>query len=338
MQESSKGNYFYIVCEHEILVFNKNLKINHKLSINYISKIPDFFSIKYHMKNNYFKILYNYKYIIFDIFDCKYFFVGGFLDNSLRIYYKEKDKDALCSIYNDSQIKCIRSSNYSQMFFTGHENGKIIKWRYMINPDNNQLNILKVSSIRGHKSSIKMIELNEKYEFIISIDVDEIIFIRKIFDYELLSFIKINKNNKKVIDINIFNQIIILTVFKIKMNEIFLYTYSSNGLKLGKISVQLKLPITIIPQTDEMIIFSVANIYFAKVALNEKASLIAISKNLEISDIDSNLEEDTDIANNFNKDLHNSDPISYFYDSKNRVLFCMFANGMLYRINFVKNV
>ena len=75
------------------------------------------------------------------------------------------------------------------------------------------------------------------------------------------------------------------------MNEIFLYTYSSNGLKLGKISVQLKLPITIIPQTDEMIIFSVANIYFAKVALNEKASLIAISKNLEISDIDSNLEE-----------------------------------------------
>ena len=338
MQESSKGNYFYIVCEHEILVFNKNLKINHKLSINYISKIPDFFSIKYHMKNNYFKILYNYKYIIFDIFDCKYFFVGGFLDNSLRIYYKEKDKDALCSIYNDSQIKCIRSSNYSQMFFTGHENGKIIKWRYMINPDNNQLNILKVSSIRGHKSSIKMIELNEKYECIISIDVDEIIFIRKIFDYELLSFIKINKNNKKVIDINIFNQIIILTVFKIKMNEIFLYTYSSNGLKLGKISVQLKLPITIIPQTDEMIIFSVANIYFAKVALNEKASLIAISKNLEISDIDSNLEEDTDIANNFNKDLHNSDPISYFYDSKNRVLFCMFANGILYRINFVKNV
>jgi hypothetical protein len=351
MQESSKGNYFYIVCEHEILVFNKNLKINHKLSINYISKIPDFFSIKYHMKNNYFKILYNYKYIIFDIFDCKYFFVGGFLDNSLRIYYKEKDKDALCSIYNDSQIKCIRSSNYSQMFFTGHENGKIIKWRYMINPDNNQLNILKVSSIRGHKSSIKMLELNEKYECIISIDVDEIIFIRKIFDYELLSVIKFNNCNKNIMNINIDKEYILITYNYLQIinkNIQKIITYSLNGIKLSKIKIfneefnndNLKyslLPISIQQNDDNVFMFTINRINLIKITFKNKIDLFPIDDNIlkHISKIDS-LEEITknnEFIYNFENILKNNLIVSYFYDFSKHLLYCLFNNGYLYRVN-----
>ena len=42
-----------------------------------------------------------------------------------------------------------------------------------------------------------MIEVNKKYECIISIDNDEIIFIRKLYDFELLSHIKINKHKTK---------------------------------------------------------------------------------------------------------------------------------------------
>ena len=49
------------------------------------------------------------------------------------------------------------------------------------------------------------------------------------------------------------------------------------------------------------------------------------------------LKEDNDISYTFNSDLQKNDPISYFYDVKNRVLFCLFSNGFLYRINFVKN-
>ena len=337
IQESSKGAYFYIVCEHEILVYNKNLKINNHLSINYISKFPHFNPIKYHKDENYFKLFHNYKYLIFDILDCKYFFVGGYIDNSLRIYYKKKDKNVNFSLYTNSQIKSIRNSQSKQIFFTGHDNGKIIKWSYQISNDVDQLNIKQENSIRGHKSAIKMLELNDKYECIISVDVDELIFIRKSYDFELLSYIKINKYNKKVIDINIYNQIIILTIFKTKKNAIFVYTYTLNGLNLAKISEKLKLPLTIIPNTDEMIIFNIFNIYITKISFNEKASIVTISNNFEISNKDMTFKEDNDISYSFNSDLQKNDPISYFYDVKNRVLFCLFSNGFLYRINFVKN-
>ena len=128
-----------------------------------------------------------------------------------------------------------------------------------------------------------------------------------------------------------------LTVFKIKLNKIFIYTYSLNGLNLGKIAEPLILPITIIPNTDEIILFRTTQIYLSKVALNAKTSFVAITNNLDIPDIDLSSEDD-DIAFNFNKDLHISEAISYFYYGKNRVLFCLFSNGTLYRINFVKNI
>ena len=337
IQESSKGNYFYAVSEHEILVFHKTIKLSNSLSINYIPNIPKIFSVKYFKNENYFKLLFSYKYLIFDLFDCKYFFIGGYMDNSLRIYTKEKEKDKIYSIYVESQIRSMKHSLNNQTIFTGHENGKIIKWKYQINNDNNQIDITKEISIRGHESPVKMVEINEKYECIISVDDDEIILIRKIYDFELLSCIKLNKYKKKVIDINIYNQIIMLTIFKIKLNKIFIYTYSLNGLNLGKIAEPLILPITIIPNTDEIILFRTTQIYLSKVALNAKTSFVAITNNLDIPDIDLSSEDD-DIAFNFNKDLHISEAISYFYDGKNRVLFCLFSNGTLYRINFVKNI
>ena len=338
MGESSKGNYFYVICEHEILVFNKNLRYINHLSIKYISKIPKFFSTKYHSTDKYYNQLYNYKYLLFDIMDCKYFFIGGYMDNSLRIYTKEKDKEIMNSVYVETQIRCIRNSHNEQTFFTGHENGKIMKWRYDINSDNNQINIKKVNSLRCHRSSIKMLELNEKFECIVSIDNDEIVFIRKMYDFELLSYIKFNKYRKKVIDINIYNQIIIFTITKIKTEEIFIYTYTLNGLNLGKIPALLKLPISLIPNTEEMIIFSLSNIYCATVSFNEKASLVALSNNMELVGIDLSFQDEKDVAFKFNNDLHKFAAISFFYDSKNRVLFCLFSDGSLYRINFVKNV
>ena len=337
MQESSNGNYFYIICENEILVYHKNFKLSKSKTINYIHSIPNFFSIKYHNNDNYFKRLYNYKFLIFDILDCKYFLIGGYLDNSLKIYSREKNKDVTYSIYVENRIKCLKNIEDEQAFFTGHENGKILKWEYQVNNDKNQINLIKKMSKRGHNTSVKMIEVNKKYECIISVDEDEIIFIRKLYDFELLSYIKLNKYNKKIIDINLYEQIIILTIFKIETNEIFISTYTLNGLNLGKLKEPLKLPITVIPHTDEMIIFTLHNIYLTKVSLTSKTLIKTNLNNLEINDINLNLVNDNDIVSNFNKSLNLNEAISYFYDNRNRVLFCLFSNGMLYRINFVKN-
>ena len=110
-------------------------------------------------------------------------------------------------------------------------------------------------------------------------------------------------------------------------------------MKLGKISSKLKLPISSIPNTDEIILFGLANIYFTKVAFNEKTSLLAITNNLDYSNINAGLisEDDNLIVNNFNNDLIQLNSVAYFYDSKNRILFCLFEDGILYRMNFVKN-
>ena len=87
-----------------------------------------------------------------------------------------------------------------------------------------------------------------------------------------------------------------------------------------------------------MIIFSLSNIYCATVSFNEKASLVALSNNMELVGIDLSFQDNKDVAFKFNNDLHKFAAISFFYDSKNRVLFCLFSDGSLYRINFVKNV
>ena len=110
-----------------------------------------------------------------------------------------------------------------------------------------------------------------------------------------------------------------------------------NGLKFGKISAQLKLPISVIPNTDEIIIFSIGNIYATKISFNEKTSLLPFSNNIESSNIDFISQKDDEIIKKFNNDMISKDVISYFYDSKNRVLFCLFSEGLLYRINIVKN-
>ena len=59
--------------------------------------------------------------------------------------------------------------------------------------------------------------------------------------------------------------------------------------------------------------------------------------NLEINDIDLTINNNEDNNSNFIKKLNLNEAISYFYDNKNQVLFCLFSNGILCRINFVKN-
>ena len=287
-----------------------------------------------------------YKYLIFDIFDCKYFFVAGYLDNSFKIYTKEKEKekDIVYSIYTESKVTCIKNLESKNIFFTGHQNGKIIKWTY--NKDNLKkdkftlINIEKKNSIFAHLTQVKIIEINEKFGIIISADKDELVFVRKLCDYELLSFIKLNKHNKQLIDINCFKQIIILSVFHIKRKVMFIYTYSLNGLKLGKMQEQIKLPLCILPEIDQFLIFGYLNLYLIKISLSEKISLGSLKNNFKLNsfDNDSDDEEDSENKDNFKEDYKNDVPVSYFFDIKNHVLFCLFAGGRLHRVNLIKNL
>ena len=348
--KESNGNYFYILLEHQILVFNKLLKQINNLSINYISKIIPPFSYNYDKNNkNVLKSHYIYKYLIFDILDCKYFFVAGYLDNSFRIYTKDKEKDIMYSVYTESKVTCIKNIPENNIFFTGHQNGKIIKWKYnQNNKDNskkdNMITVNKISSIYAHESYIKCIEINYKFEFLVSGGDDGIVFIRKLYDFELLSYIKFNKFNNDITDINLHNQIIIISIYKIKKKTIYIYSYSLNGLKLGKIFEQIKMPISIKADSDEIFVFGNFNIYLVKASMSERTSLTSLTNNYknyfdeDKDDMDDEEEEDEKDKNIFNENLNKSVPISYFYDIKYHILFCLFENGQLHRVNLIKNV
>ena len=352
INESSNGNYFFILSEHQILVYNKLLKYMSNLSINTFCSIQAPFCFNYNCNiKNTLKVQYMYKYLIFEILECKYFFVAGYLDNSFRIYSKEKEKNIMYSIYTESEVTCIRSISSSSIFFTGHKNGKIVKWSYSIinkdnlKKDNNKMTIkvYKKNAIYAHSSFIKIIEINEKLGIIISAGGDGLIFIRKYFDFELLGFIKLNKYKKEIIDINLHKQIIILSVFKPKKKIFFIYTYSLNGTKLGKMNDQVKVPISILQESDDIFVFGTFNMYLVKITLKEKISLISITNDLNPCYYEGEKEErseenEENDNDTFNEDFAKSAPISYFYDEKYHVLFCLFENGKLHRVNLIKNM
>ena len=346
--KESNGNYFFILLERQILVFNKLLKQINNLSINSISKIIPPFSYNYDKNNkNVLKSHYIYKYLIFDILDCKYFFLAGYLDNSFRIYTKDKDKDIMYSIYTESKVTCIKNIPESNIFFTGHQNGRIIKWEYNQNnkdnskKDNNIITVNKINSIYAHESYIKCIEINYKFEFLVSGGDDGLVFIRKLYDFELLSYIKFNKSKNQITDINLHNQIVIISVYKIKKKTIYIYSYSLNGIKLGKINEQIKMPISIKADSDEIFVFGNFNIYLVKASMSERTSLTSLTNNYKNNFDENELdeeEEDEENKNLFNENLNKSVPISYFYDIKYHILFCLFENGQLHRVNLIKNV
>ena len=292
-----------------------------------------------------------YKYLIFELFECKFFFIAGFLDNSFRIYSKDKDKTIMYSIYTESRVTCIKKINNSNSFFTGHKNGKIIKWDYSFNDKDNlkkdrliPINVYKQKSICGHNSFVKIIEISLKFNVVISVGKDEIIYIRKLFDFELLNYINLNRKKNKITDINLHNQLIILTIFKLIKKTVYIYIYSFNGMKLGKLAEQIKMPINLISELDEIFIFGTFNMYLVKMTLKEKTSLLSITNDLYPCYYEgekggnSDEGEEKDKSYKFNEDLNNVTPISYFYDTKNHVLFCLFNNGRLYRINIIRNM
>ena len=352
IKESSNGNYFFILSENQINVYTKSFKHMNNLSINSFCRIHPPFSFNYNSNiKNTLKTQNIYKYLIFEILDCKFFFVAGYLDNSFRIYSKEKDKNIMYSIYSESNVTCIRNVYGSNTFFTGHQNGRIIKWIYSLNnkdnlkKDANQMSIIvkKDNSIYGHQSFIKIIEINKNIEIIVSAGNDGIIFIRKLYDFELLSFITLNRNHKEIIEINLHKQIIILSVFNKKRKLFYIYTYSLNGIKLGKMSEQVKMPISIIPESDDIFLYGCFNMYLVKITMKEKISLISISNDLnpcynDVEKIGDSEEDEENNNDSFNEDFSKNTPISYFYDLKNHVLFCLFSNGKLHRVNLIKNM
>ena len=361
----SDNNNFYIVTNKEILVYNKQLKPLNNLFIN-IKKIYLIYDNNYtsnkEKENNskadnilYYK-QYFYKRLIFDIEDCKFFFIGGYLDNSYKIYFKNKEKTICYNYITNSIVTCMKYMKNTKIYFTGHIDGIIIKWKYNIIEKNKDFNIncSKISSIVAHRSGISLLQIHEKLELLLSAsDKDGLIFIRKIYDYELLSVIKYNNLNKQIMDIIINKEYFVITYnYKKIINKRIqkIITYSVNGIKVSKINILNEnkdnddsngynlLPISLHHNNDNIFMFSKNKIHLIKITGKNNKELIPIDdiilKFINKGDYLETLNQiKSEVVDSFKEKLKNNIVVSYFYDFYNHLLFCLFNSGQMFRIN-----
>ena len=109
------------------------------------------------------------------------------IDNCLRIYdfNHNNENEVIIYIYNEfiSSIKKIEKSN---SILLGTKTGKLIKYNF----DQNKIE----NKIQAHENMINVIEISYNLKIIITSGDDNYIYIRKLYDFELLTVIKINNN------------------------------------------------------------------------------------------------------------------------------------------------
>ena len=153
------------------------------------------------------------------------YFFCGYIDKSLKLIYNKNEYDFILDTY----VTSILSTNEKE-FITGHSDGKLIKWEiYTIN-NNNRL--YQKILIKSNNNSITALEYNEKLNILLSGDNKSII-IRNYYNFEFLSYIKLNQSNNilnKIVSIKISPSNLIHVLIKINDNNSSeLHCYSLNG-------------------------------------------------------------------------------------------------------------
>ena len=200
----------------------------------------------YLYSNNYIKYL-NKKNeeIIFEKFK---FITCRHLDNSFKIHSvinqkKTKNIETYSFICEDFVMSCKAISQNS--FIIGLKNGKLIKasiYEYKSQKDktkkqeniNDKYKIIFDNYIQGHKGSINVIEIDQKLGIIITGGDDNKLYIRKLYDFELLTSIKLkSKYIITMAKISPMNFLYIMCYNK-EVNGSRIFGYTLSGLKFAK--------------------------------------------------------------------------------------------------------
>ena len=154
-----------------------------------------------------------------------YFFICRNDDNTLRIYSSNNNISKKIKV--DSFISTLHKINENN-FFSGHENGRLMEWEV-----DDKINLKIKRDIFAHDNSmICSINYIKIHNILATSSLDGNIYIRKYFDFELLTIININQN-EFVNDI-IFSNYDMFYLLKFNKHSLkFNFSiYSINGLKV----------------------------------------------------------------------------------------------------------
>ena len=247
-------------CKNNIIKKENNDEIN-KNDFNLIEKkkqlkkidLQEDINKKYYFLNDLSELyMLNPRNSIIDLslYDNIYFVIGRYKDNSIRIY-EEHNKNGKCVglIKTNSFVSVIFKKD-KETFFTGHKNGKLIEWNITykeIIKQNHKLIHLKTKKskiienikfkreiIAHNYSMITSINYSEKHNIILTSDLNGFLYIRKYYDFEFLTKIKINNfcfiNNILITDYDM-----ICTInYNILEYKNYISFYTLNGILLEK--------------------------------------------------------------------------------------------------------
>ena len=222
---------------------NINLDINTKdIFHTYGREIIDNIIINNEKKKNKIKKKEKNENIYYWFITCRY------IDKSFKIHrflkYKKIKKiivDKPFSFLCEDLVCSCCVISFCQ-FLIGLKNGKLIQF-YIENKENNddkktenntEIKIKMEKYIQAHKGKINIIEINKRLGLIITCGDDNYILIRKLYDFELLSPIKIKpKYIITMVKISPLNFIYIICYNKEKKTSV-IYGYTLTGLKFAK--------------------------------------------------------------------------------------------------------
>ena len=181
---------------------------------------------------------------IIDIFDEYniYFIIGRNKDNTIKIFTKDNTIKGIMKL--NSFVSVLHKKD-KENFFSGHMNGTLIEWKIdykkMMNYSSKSIitilnNIIFQRQIKAHNNAlITNINYNERHNIILTSDNKGILYIRKYYDFELLTKIQINENHCFITQIvlNDFN-LIYTTIFSKKKMKKCIYLYTLNGIVIEK--------------------------------------------------------------------------------------------------------
>ena len=182
--KSSNNNYLYCLLSNRIFEIYKydNKNNNFVLIKTIIPKCQLVFLKKTKNKN----LIFKPKYLFCEINENIFIFCRT-LDKTLILYNYSEDFEA--SFLLNSYTTAILSINNNE-FITGHDRGRICKWRINYSSKDKKVELELLQLIKSNAKSITCLIYNEKLNIIAACDIETII-IRKNQDFEYLNSINI---------------------------------------------------------------------------------------------------------------------------------------------------
>ena len=279
------------------------------------------------------------KYALFDIYlnNLIYLFIGRNMDNSIKIYEQtlnSKKSELKYNIFTDSFASCLYKKDKDK-FFSGHKNGKLYEWKIIYSSDNTKTerkskyqkstkNIFSINrfelerDILAHKESmICTINYVEKHDIIITSSLDGNLYIRKYFDFELLTIIQVLKENSVITKVIYsdydFLYLLISQKDKDSLYNSYINIYTLNGLLIE--SSQKNNFVDIEPLKNGKIICN--NLY------SNKLKIFGFNKNK------GELIEEDILKKNKN---WNNKIVNFIFQQKKNLFYLLLDNGKLYKI------